>query len=94
MIHGKWVQGKVATIDVTFTGGGVPIRLAVGVSVGVILFVVIILLVLFVLWKRKYPAYTRIERGEDGAGKDYLLSFFILYFDLLLNVQNNRIVFH
>ena len=79
MVNGIWVQGKIRTIDVTTTGAAVPLGLAVGVSVGVILFVVIILLVLFVLWKRKYPAYTRIERGEDGAGKDCLLSFLILY---------------
>ena len=91
MVCGILVQGKMTIIDVTITGRSVPLRLAVGVSVGVILFVVIIFLMLFVLWKRKYPAYTRIERGEDGTGKDYLLA----YFDSLLNIRNSRrIDFH
>ena len=71
------------------TGGGVPLGLAVGVSVGAILLVLITFLILFIFWKRKYPAYTQIERGEDGAGK-YYLSLFSLYFDLLLSVTNNR----
>ena len=57
------------------TCGGVPLKLAVGVSVGAISLVLIILLILFIFWKRKYPAYTQIERGEDGAG-EYCLSFF------------------
>ena len=77
MVKGLRVPGKITTTYVTVTGGGVPLELAVGVSVGVILFVVVIFLVLLVLWKRKYPAYTQIERGEDGAGKEYLMSFFI-----------------
>ena len=57
------------------TDGGVPLGLAVGVSVGAISLVLIAFLILFMFWKRKYPAYTQIERGEDGAGK-YCLSFF------------------
>ena len=83
-IKGKFVQGRTKEIKVTVTGAGVPLRLAVGVSVGAISLVLIIFLILFIFWKRKYPAYTQIERGEDGAGK-YCLSFFPLYFDLLLN---------
>ena len=67
-------------IKVTITGGSVPLRLAVGVSVGAISFVLIIFLILFIFWRRKYPAYTQIERGEDGTGK-YCLSLFPLYFD-------------
>ena len=81
------------TIKVTITGVGVPLGLAVGVSVGAISFVLIMFLILFMFWKRKYPAYTQIERGEDGAGK-YCLPV-LLHFDLLLNVRNNRgVVLH
>ena len=47
---------------------GVPLGLAVGVSVGAISFVAVIFLILFMFWKRKYLAHTQIERGEDGAG--------------------------
>ena len=81
------MPGKIAKIKVTITGGGVPLGLAVGVSVGAISFVLIIFLILFMLWKRKYPAYTQIERREDGTGK-YCLPVLLL-FDLLLNVRNN-----
>ena len=77
----------MAKIKVTITGGGVPLGLAVGVSVGAISFVLIIFLILFMFWKRKYPAHTQIERGEDGTGK-YCLPV-LLHFDLLLNVRNN-----
>ena len=88
------MRGRTKEIQVTITGGGVPLRLTVGVSVGAISLVLIIFLILFIFWKRKYPAYTQIERGEDGAGK-YCLSFFPLYFDLLLNARNNRgIILH
>ena len=82
------LQGRIAKIEVTITGGGIPLGLAVGVSVGSISLVLIIFLILFMFWKRKYPAYTQIERGEDGAGK-YCMSFFSLHFDLLLDVRNN-----
>ena len=61
------------------TDGGVPLGLAVGVAVGTISLVLITFLILFMFWKRKYPAYTQIERGEDGAGK-YCLSFFSTVF--------------
>ena len=88
------MQGRTKEVKVTVTGGGVPLRLAVGVSVGAISLVLIIFLIFFIIWKRKYPAYTQIERGEDGAGK-YCLSFFPLYLNLLLNVRNNRgIILH
>ena len=83
------MKGRAKEIKVTVAGGGVPLRLAVSVSVGAISLVLIIFLILFIFWKRKYPAYTQIERGEDGAGK-YCLSFFPLYFDLILNNRNNR----
>ena len=88
MVNGIWIQGKIRTIDVTMTGAVVPLGLAVGVSVGSISLVLIMFLILFMFWKRKYPAYTQIERGEDGAGK-YCMSFFSLHFDLLLDVRNN-----
>ena len=83
------MQGRTKEIKVTVAGGGVPLRLAVGVSVGAMSLVLVIFLILFIFWKRKYPAYTQIERGEDGAGK-YCLPLFPLYFDLLLNVRNNK----
>lgn len=66
--NGKVIRGKVKTILVS-TRGGVSLGLALGVSVGVILLIVIIFGILFILWKRKYPAYTEIERREDGTGK-------------------------
>ena len=69
MINGTLVQGRAKEIKVTMTGNdGVPLGLAVGVSVGAISFVVVIFLILFMFWKRKYLAHTQIERGEDGAG--------------------------
>lgn len=74
------MQGRASEIKVTMKSGGVPLSLAVGVSVGPISLVVIIFVILFIFWKRKYPTYTQIERGEDGAVK-YCLSFFPLYFD-------------
>lgn len=67
-LNGRVFKGKVATISIG-QRGGIPLRLAVGVSVGILLLVVIIFGILFMLWKRKYPSYTEIERGEDGAGK-------------------------
>ena len=66
--NGKVIRGKVTRIFVS-TRGGIPLRLALGVSLGVILLIVIIFGILFILWKRKYPAYTQIERREDGTGK-------------------------
>ena len=66
--NGKAIRGKVKTIFVN-TKGGVSLRLALGVSAGVILLTVIIFGIFFILWKRKYPAYTAIERREDGTGK-------------------------
>ena len=83
------MQGRTKEIKVTVAGDGVPLRLAVGVSVGPISLVLVIFLILFIFWKRKYPAYTQIERGENGAGK-YCLPLFPLYFDILLNVRNNK----
>ena len=81
------MQGRTKAIKVAMTGNGVPLAggsipfgLAVGVSVGTISVVVIILLISFMFWKMKYPAYTQIERREDGAGK-YIMSFFSLHFD-------------
>ena len=74
------MQGRTKAIKVAMTGNGVPFGLAVGVSVGIISVVVIILLISFMFWKMKYPAYTQIERREDGAGK-YIMSFFSLHFD-------------
>ena len=68
--NGKVIKGEVKRILVS-TRGGVSLKLAVGVSVGVILLIVIIFGILFILWKRKYPAYTEIERREDGTGKMY-----------------------
>ena len=88
MINRRLVHGIMAEIKVTITGGGVPLGLAVGVSVGAMSFVLIIFLILFMFWKRKYPAYTQIERGEDGAGK-YCFPV-LLHFDLLLNERINR----
>ena len=88
MINGTLLPGRIAKIEVTMAGGGIPLKLVVGVSVGAISLVLIILIILFMFWKRKYPAYTQIERGEDGAGKCCLL-FLSLGFDLLLNVINN-----
>ena len=83
------MQGRTAEIKVIMTGDVVPLGLAVGVSVGAILLVLIIFLILFMFWKRKYPAYTQIERREDGTGK-YIMLFFPPHFDLLLNVKNDR----
>ena len=68
--NGKVIKGEVKRILVS-TRGGISLGLAVGVSVGVILLIVIMFGILFILWKRKYPAYTEIERREDGKGKMY-----------------------
>ena len=65
--NGKVFKGKVAVIEVSMQGG-ISIGLAIGVSVGVILLVMLIFIILFIYWKRKYPAYTLIERSEDGTG--------------------------
>ena len=87
------MQGRTKEIKVTLTGNeGVPLGLAVGVLIGAISFVVVIFLILFMFWKRKYPAHTQIERGEDGAGK-YIM-FFSLHFDLLLTVRNKGMILH
>ena len=66
--NGKVFKGKVAVIQVSIRGG-VSLGLALGVSVVVILLIVLVFIILFIYWKRKYPAYTRIERNEDGTGK-------------------------
>ena len=66
--NGKVFKGKVAVIQVSMRGG-VSLGFAIGVSVGVIRFIVLIFTILFMYWKRKYPAYTVIERNEDGTGK-------------------------
>lgn len=67
-LEGNTIKGKVKTIIVTTQGRVVPLDLAIGVSVGVILLVMIIFATLLILWKRKYPDYTQIERREDGTG--------------------------
>lgn len=86
------MQGRTKAIKITMigngvplAGGGVPLGLAVGVSVGPTSVVIIILLILFIFWKIKYAAYTQIKRGEDGAGKCCLP--ILLHFDLLLNEE-------
>ena len=66
--NGKIFKGKVAVIQVSIRGG-VSLGLALGVSFVVIVLIVLIFIILFIYWKRKYPAYTRIERNEDGTGK-------------------------
>ena len=66
--NGKVFKGKVVIIQVSMRGG-ISLGLAIGVSVGVILLIVLIFIILFICWKRKYPAYTLIERSEDGTGK-------------------------
>ena len=94
MVLGRTAIIKVTTIGngVLLAGGGGPVGLAVGVSIGAVS-VVIILLILFMFWKMKYLTYTQIERGEDGAGKCCLLV--LQYFDLLLNERINRgVVLH
>ena len=87
---GRTVETKVTMTGngVPLAGGVVPLGLAVVVSVGAISVVVVILLIFFMLWKRKYPAHIQIERGEDGAGKCCLPV--LLYFGLLLNERSNR----
>lgn len=71
--EGNTIKGKVKTVIVTTKGRVVPLDLTIGVSVSVILLVVIIFVTLFILWKRKYPAYTQIERREDGRGMIFCL---------------------
>ena len=66
--NGEVFKGKVAVIPVSLRGG-ISLGLALGVSVGVILLIVLIFLILFTYWKKKYPAYTLIERSEDGTGE-------------------------
>ena len=64
----KVFKGKVAVIEVSIRGG-IPLGLALGVSIGVVLLIVLIFIILLIYWKRKHPAYTLIERNEDGTGK-------------------------
>ena len=71
--NGKIFKGKVRVIQVNIRGG-ISLGLALGVSVGIILLIVLILITLFIYWKRKYPAYTLIERSEDGTGKNCYIS--------------------
>ena len=66
--NGKVFKGKRAVIQVSIRGG-ISLGLTLGVSVAVILLIVLIFLILFTYWKKKYPAYTLIERSEDGTGK-------------------------
>lgn len=66
--NGKVFKGKVAVIQISMRGG-ISLGLAIGVTVGVILLTVLVFIILFIYWKRKYPAYTLIERNEDGTGK-------------------------
>ena len=70
--NGKVFKGNVAVIPVSIRGG-VSLGLALGVSFAVILLVMLIFMILFIYWKRKYPAYTLIERSEDGTGKKYYI---------------------
>ena len=71
--NGKIFKGKVAVIQVSIRGG-ISLGLALGVSVGIILMIVLIFIILVIYWKRKYPAYTLIERSEDGTGKKCYIS--------------------
>ena len=66
--NGKVFKGKVSVIQVSIQGG-ISLGLTLGASVAVILLIVLIFIILFIYWKKRYPAYTRIERNEDGTGK-------------------------
>ena len=70
--NGKVFKGKVVIIQVSMRGG-ISLGLAIGVTFGVILLIVLIFIILFIYWKRKYPAYTLIERSEDGTGKKWYI---------------------
>ena len=70
--NGKIFKGKVTVIQVSIRGC-ISLGLALGVSVGVILLIVLVFIILFIYWKIKYPAYTLIERSEDGTGKKYYI---------------------
>ncbi|XP_057304891.1 ephrin type-B receptor 1-B-like [Hydractinia symbiolongicarpus] len=49
--------------------GGISLTLAIGASIGVIIFIVIVLILAFCYWRRTHPSYLQVVRMEDGTVK-------------------------
>ncbi|XP_057304892.1 ephrin type-B receptor 1-B-like [Hydractinia symbiolongicarpus] len=47
--------------------GGISLTLAIGASIGVIIFIVIVLILAFCYWRRTHPSYLQVVRMEDGT---------------------------
>ena len=49
-------------------GGGVPLDIVLGSSIGSVIFVLVLAIVLFLIWKKRNPPYTQVVRLENGQG--------------------------
>ena len=49
--------------------GGISLNLALGASIGAIIFVIIVLLAAFFIWRRRHPSYMSVVRFENGEGR-------------------------
>lgn len=68
MASNKYGKGPTAKIDAKVVGG-VPLNIYLGVAGGVLFVVILILTAIFLVWKRRHPAYTQVVRMEDGTVK-------------------------
>ena len=68
ILDGKEFAGPVSLTKAIQIKGGVSLDLAVGAGVGAVIFVIVIAIIVFVVWRRRNPPYTQVVRMEDGTG--------------------------
>ena len=49
-------------------GDGLPLSLFIGTSIGSVVFVIIVAVILFFIWKKRNPPVTKAVRLEKGQG--------------------------
>lgn len=67
-VGGETFKGPEYKVIVTVKGG-IPLAMALGVAFGIMIFVVIVLIAAFCIWKRRNPAYLQVVRMPDGTGE-------------------------
>ncbi|XP_047137660.1 ephrin type-A receptor 3-like isoform X1 [Hydra vulgaris] len=68
IIAGKVLSGPDYTFEIKVPGGVSPVT-TLGIAAGIIVFVVVVLVASFCIWKKRNPAYLQVVRMEDGTVK-------------------------
>ena len=69
-VNGKLMTGESNNFEdpIKIKGDGVPLNIVLGSSIGLVIFVLVLAIVLFLIWKKRNPPYTQVVRYENGQG--------------------------